>query len=164
MRIEHRAIDLVTPYEKNPRKIGELAIEAVAASIRDFGWQQPIVVDKDNVVIVGHTRLLAARRLNLAKVPVVVADLSEDEARAYRLVDNRTHEFSEWEWSLRDHELKALLDADFKYDLEPYWGKGELRALAEMDGASASRLLDDTGSGSGSGSKTTTCPKCGHEF
>lgn len=93
MTIQEVAVDAVTPYEKNPRKIPQEAIDRVAASIKEFGFKQPIVVDKDMVIIVGHTRLLAAKKLGYETVPVLVAsDLSPEKARAYRLADNKTNE------------------------------------------------------------------------
>ena len=96
MKVEDWSIDKVTPYPNNPRDNDD-AVPYVANSIKEFGFQQPIVVDKDGVVIVGHTRLKAAKKLGLTRVPVIVADsLSEDQARAYRLVDNKTNEFADW--------------------------------------------------------------------
>jgi hypothetical protein len=91
----------------NPRKIPAAAVSIVAKSLERFGWQQPIVVDADFVVIAGHTRLLAAKELKLGEVPVVVADsLSPDEVVAYRIADNRTHDFTSWDFP----ELLAQLD------------------------------------------------------
>ena len=100
-------------YEKNPRHNDE-AVEAVARSIKEFGWQQPIVVDKDMVVIVGHTRLKAAEQLGLTEVPVVVADhLTPEQVQAYRIADNKTGELAEWDYALLPMELKDLQNADF---------------------------------------------------
>lgn len=109
MNIITLPIDQVTPYPGNPR-INEQAVAPVAASIKEFGFQQPIVVDKNNVIIVGHTRFLAAKQLGLTEVPVVVAeDLTEDQAKAYRLADNRTNQNADWDWSLLGDELNELL-------------------------------------------------------
>ncbi len=109
----------IIPYEKNPRNIPKEAVEKVAASIKEFGFRQPIVVDKDNVIIVGHTRLMAAKKLKMKEVPVVVAaDLTEEQVKAYRLADNRTNEFSEWDADQLFDELQSLLDLD--YDMEPF--------------------------------------------
>src|ERR1035441_11025016 len=84
MKIELWQIDRPLPYAKNPRKIPQSAVDKVAASIKEFGWQQPIVVDVVGVVVVGHTRLLAARKLGLLEVPVHVAtDLTDAQCRAY---------------------------------------------------------------------------------
>lgn len=105
-------IKSIRPYEKNPRRNDE-AVDAVAASIREFGWQQPIVVDKDGVIIAGHTRYKAAKKLKCDTVPVVVADeLTEDQVKAYRLADNKTGELAEWDMTLLDDELAALTDMD----------------------------------------------------
>ena len=94
MQIQERKLETIRPYPNNPRRNDE-AVQAVAASIREFGWKQPIVVDRDGVIIVGHTRYKAAQELGLEKVPVLVADdLTEEQARAYRLADNKVAEFS----------------------------------------------------------------------
>ena len=91
-------IDKVIPYARNNRKIPERAIDKVAASIKEFGWRVPIVVDKDGVVCCGHTRLLAAKKLGLTQVPVHVADnLTPAQVKAYRLMDNRSHEEADWD-------------------------------------------------------------------
>lgn len=105
-------IKSIRPYEKNPRRNDE-AVDAVAASIREFGWQQPIVVDKDGVIIAGHTRYKAAKKLKCDTVPVVVADdLTEDQVKAYRLADNKTGELAEWDTALLGEELAELADFD----------------------------------------------------
>ena len=90
-------IDKLIAYSRNSRKIPERAIDKVAASIKEFGWRQAIVVDKDGVIICGHTRLLAAKKLGLKQVPVHVADnLTPAQVKAYRLMDNRSHEETDW--------------------------------------------------------------------
>src|ERR1022692_3915047 len=111
MEIELWPIDRPLPYAKNPRKIPQSAIDKVAASIREFGWRQPIVVDAAGVVVVGHTRLLAARGLGLSEVPVhVAADLSDAQCRAYRIADNRAGEEAHWDTELLRLELSELGD------------------------------------------------------
>ena len=113
MKVKNMRITDIRPYEKNPRH-NEGAVEAVAKSIKEFGWQQPIVVDKDMVVIVGHTRLKAAEQLGLTEVPVVVADhLTPEQVQAYRIADNKTGEIAEWDFALLPMELKDLQNADF---------------------------------------------------
>lgn len=105
-------IKSIRPYENNPRRNDE-AVDAVAASIREFGWQQPIVVDKDGVIIAGHTRYKAAKKLKCDTVPVVVADdLTEDQVKAYRMADNKTGELAEWDTALLGEELAELADFD----------------------------------------------------
>lgn len=112
MKIEEWAIERVHPYDKNPRN-NDGAVEATANSIKEFGWQQPIVVDKDGVVIVGHTRLKAAKKLGLDKVPVTVAEgLTSEQVAAYRLADNKTGELADWDLGLLDDELASINDLD----------------------------------------------------
>lgn len=105
--IEKRLTDLI-PYENNPRR-NEQAVEAVANSIREFGFKVPIIVDKDNVIVAGHTRAKAAERLGLEKVPVVIADdLTEDQIKAFRLADNKTAELAGWDFPKLEEELAEL--------------------------------------------------------
>ena len=113
MQIQNVPITSVKPYEKNPR-FNDDAVDAVAKSIKEFGWQQPIVVDCEMVVIAGHTRLKAAERLGLTEVPVIVADnLTPDQVKAYRIADNKTGELAEWNYDLLPFEIKDLQDANF---------------------------------------------------
>ena len=113
----------VHPYPNNPR-INSEAVDKVAASLKSFGWRQPIVVDSSNVIIVGHTRLQAAKRLRMKEVPVLVADdLSEEQVKAYRLADNKTAEFAEWDMDKLGDELADILDIDmeeFGFDLSEF--------------------------------------------
>src|SRR5690606_35889614 len=89
----------IKPHPRNPRRIPERAVEAVALSLQRFGWQQPLVVDGDMVLVAGHTRVKAAQSLGLTKVPVIVArDLTPDEIDAFRIADNRTHDFTSWDF------------------------------------------------------------------
>ena len=111
-QIEEVPIGDVRPYERNPRRIPEKAVKAVARSIQEFGWQQPIVVDRDNVIIVGHTRYKAAQMLKLETVPVLVADLDPEKAQEYRIVDNRVAEYSTWDYTALVRELQEVIDID----------------------------------------------------
>ena len=104
--------DDLTPYEHNAKRHPDDQVEHIANSIREFGFRQPIVVDADNVVVIGHGRLLAAKKLGLDAVPVVRADdLTEAQIKALRLADNKTNE-SEWDFSELEAEL-ADLEIDF---------------------------------------------------
>lgn len=108
------AIGKVKPYPKNARTISDAAVAKVAQSIEKYGWRQPIVVDRKGVIIAGHTRLLAAQKLGLKQVPVHVAkELSEAEVKAYRLMDNRSHQESTWDEVLLGPELQDLKALDF---------------------------------------------------
>jgi len=130
--IEIRAIDSVRPYEKNPRK-NDSAVDAVATSLREFGFRQPIVVDTEGVIIAGHTRYKAALKLGLAKVPVHVAtDLSPEQIRAYRLADNKTGELATWDFEILPIELAALQEAGYELDILAFDDK-ELANLLDTD-------------------------------
>ena len=112
LRVKYVPIGDVHPYEDNPRRNDD-AVEAVAASIREFGWKQPIVVDADGTIVVGHTRYKAALALGMDEVPVVVAsDLTPEQCAAYRLADNRVGELAEWDAELLAQELDGLADLD----------------------------------------------------
>ena len=117
MQIVNMKITDVRPYEKNPR-FNDDAVEAVANSIREFGWRAPIVVDKDMVIICGHTRLKAAKKLGLEEVPVHIAsDLSPEQIQAYRIADNKTGEIAEWNYELLPLELRELQESEFDLSL-----------------------------------------------
>ena len=116
MNIVWQSPDELIPYERNQKKHDEKQIRNVANSIKRFGWKQPIVVDGKGVVIIGHCRLLAAQKLGLDQVPVVVADdLTEDEVRELRIADNKTNE-SEWDVDFLKDDLQELSFDGFDFD------------------------------------------------
>ena len=115
MIVEQKALTDIKPYIKNPRKKWD--IQKVAQSIKEFGFQQPIVVDRGGTIIVGHGRYEASKLLKLNSIPVTIADLPPDKAKAYRIADNKTNEFSEWDISLLQQEFTDLLDANFDLEL-----------------------------------------------
>jgi DNA modification methylase len=118
MEVTMWCLEKITPYARNARKIPPQAIDKVAASIREFGWRVPIVVDRDGVIICGHTRLLAARKLGLSHAPVHVAhDLTPVQVRAYRLLDNRSHEETDWDFDLLGLEMGELKDLNLDLSL-----------------------------------------------
>ncbi|MBC8350454.1 MAG: ParB N-terminal domain-containing protein, partial [Planctomycetes bacterium] len=128
MKVELWPIERVKPYENNPR-INDGAVDAVATSIREFGFRQPIVVDTEGVIICGHTRYKAAQKLGLEKVPVHVAkDLTPEQIKAYRIADNKSAELADWNYDLLPIELSQLGDAGFDLDLLGF-GKDELAEL-----------------------------------
>lgn len=119
-QIEYKRLDEIRPYDNNPRRNDEAA-KAVANSIREFGFQSPIIVDRDGVIIAGHTRYKAARRLKLQTVPVIVAgELTPEQVKALRIADNSTGEVAEWDLQLLVQELTGIdYDmADFGLNLE----------------------------------------------
>lgn len=111
LKIEYVDIDKIKPYENNPRH-NEEAIPYVMNSIKEFGFKNPIIIDKNNVIIAGHTRLESAKRLGMKEVPIIHADdLTEEQVKAFRLADNKVSEKAEWDFNMLDAEL-ADLDID----------------------------------------------------
>lgn len=167
--VETWAIDRPKPYDKNARVIPKAAVEKVAASIKQYGWQQAIVVDKKGVIIAGHTRLLAAKLLGLTEVPVkVAANLTPAQVRTYRIMDNRSAEETKWDMPMLAEELQAIgKDGD------------DLAALTGFDTKELDKLLtpehpptESIGKGDALSPKTATgaskilhsCPACGHSW
>ena len=110
LKIEYIDTEKLIPYINNPR-INDNAVDVVAASIKEFGFKNPILIDKENVIIAGHTRLKAAKKLGLKEVPVIrVEDLTENQIKAFRIADNKTVEFAEWDMELLQLELEELED------------------------------------------------------
>ena len=108
MKILNIKVEDIKPYEQNPR-INDHAVEKVANSIKEFGIKQPLVVDENNVLIVGHTRLKAMQQLGIKEAPCIVAsDLTPEKAKAYRLADNKTNELAEWDDELLKIELEDI--------------------------------------------------------
>lgn len=153
-KITLMALADITPYENNPRN-NEEAVEKVANSIKEFGFNQPIVVDKDNVIIVGHTRYLAAQELGLTEAPVIVAgNLSDEQARAYRLADNKTGELAGWNFEKLALELEQIEDinmSDFGFV------EGSDLDINDDDFLSDNQIKEKE-------PKKVTCPHCGQEF
>lgn len=153
-KITLMALADITPYENNPRN-NEEAVEKVANSIKEFGFNQPIVVDKDNVIIVGHTRYLAAQELGLTEAPVIVAgNLSDEQAKAYRLADNKTGELAGWDFEKLALELEQIEDinmSDFGFV------EGSDLDINDDDFLSDNQIKEKE-------PKKVTCPHCGQEF
>lgn len=153
MNIKQIQTNDLIPYHRNPRK-NDKAVEKVATSINEFGWRQPIVVDENMVVIAGHTRLLAAKRLHLETVPVHIAEgLTATQAKAYRLTDNRVSEDSSWEKQLLGLEIRDLDDERFNLD-----------ALGFDNFELAKLLIDETltSPDDNETSERKVCPQCGY--
>ena len=116
-QIQYVKLDELIPYARNPRNNAD-AVEHVASSISEFGFQSPIIVDKDNTIIAGHTRFNAAKRLKLDEVPIIKAsDLTEAQVKAFRLADNRVGEYATWNDELLAIEFEELQDLDFDLSL-----------------------------------------------
>lgn len=130
-KIVEKKIEEVVPYENNPRN-NDKAVKFVANSIKQFGFKVPILLDKDNVIIAGHTRLNAAKKLGMKTVPCIYADdLTPQQVKALRIADNKTAELAEWDAELLDSELAEITD----FDMSSYgFNSSELdELLAEPD-------------------------------
>src|SRR5690348_10661738 len=129
MHVEMRPISSIKPYENNPR-LNDAGVDAVAASIREFGFRQPIVVDEDGVIIVGHTRFKAALKLGLEMVPVHVAvGMTPAQAKAYRIADNQTATLSSWDADRLPIELAQLQEMNFDLNMTLFSADELLRLL-----------------------------------
>lgn len=118
MTIQELELSALKPYENNPRN-NEQAVDKVAASITQFGFKVPIIIDRENTIVAGHTRYLAAQKLGMEKVPCIVADdLTPNQIRAFRLADNKVAEFSGWDFGKLNEELVFLNEAAF--DVEQF--------------------------------------------
>jgi ParB-like chromosome segregation protein Spo0J len=108
VEIIYKSTKEIKPYENNPRNNNE-AVEKVAVSITDYGFRVPIIIDSNNVIVAGHTRYKAALKIGCESVPcIVIDDLTPEQIRAYRLVDNKTAEYSSWDFEMLEKELKSL--------------------------------------------------------
>lgn len=153
MNIKEIPVGEIKEYEKNARK-NDKAVDLVAQSIEKYGFKVPIVVDKDSVIIAGHARLKAAKRLGLETVPCVVADdLTEEQVRAFRLADNKTAELAEWDFSKLEEELEAM-DEDWLFGL---FEKKRYEDVEEYDGEINLSTFDDE-------EFEYECQECGFRF
>ncbi len=131
LKIVYKDIDDLMMYENNPRK-NEDAVDVVAKSIQEFGFKNPIIIDKNNEIVAGHTRILAARKLGLKTVPTVSAsDLTETQIKAFRIADNRTAELSQWNFDLLEMELDDLKMEGFDIDITGF--TEELKEIMDID-------------------------------
>lgn len=148
MNIKQLPLSDIKPYDKNPRR--KKNIEKVMRSIRDFGFQQPIVTDTSGTIIVGHSRYIAAQELKLETVPVIIADLSPEKAKAYRIADNKTNEDSEWDYGLLHKEFTEMLDLNLDLEMTGF-DNNELEDFLTFDKEEPGEKI-----------KTEkTCPQCG---
>ena len=149
MDIVNKLLVELVPYENNPRN-NKNAVEYVVESIKEFGFKVPLVIDKDNVIVCGHTRYLAAKKLGMEAVPCIIADdLTEEQINAYRLADNKVHEYSEWDFEMLQSELDGITMIDMEKFLFLPTDKKEAKEAKEK------KSHND---------KTIVCPKCGNEF
>lgn len=121
MNVINKKLNEIKPYEKNPRK-NDKAVKYVAQSIKDFGFKVPIIIDKNNIIVCGHTRYKAAKKLKLDTVPCIMADdLTDEQIKAFRLADNKVGEFAEWDFDLLKEEIESLTTidvSDFGFEID----------------------------------------------
>lgn len=154
MEIIYKSTNEIEPYENNPRNNNE-AVEKVAASITDYGFRVPIVIDSDNVIVAGHTRYKAALKIGCESVPcIVIDDLTPEQIRAYRLVDNKTAEYSSWDFEMLEKELKSL-DIDISEFEFP--DLGETLDISDDDFYTDETVKNVK-------VKSIKCPHCGETF
>jgi len=155
MQIKNVPIKDIIEYSKNNRVHSDQQIDRIACSITDFGFNQPLVVDETNTILVGHGRLLAARKLNLKEVPVYkIGGLTPAQKKAYRILDNKLQNDSTWDKDNLPLELAELRELHF--DLERF-------GLEELE-SSAEDILDEDDEEEPSIETPIKCPKCGHKF
>ena len=146
--------DELIPYVNNPRD-NDAAVEKVAASIKEFGFKNPIIIDKDNVIVSGHTRLKAAKMLGLEEVPCILAgNLTEQQLREFRIIDNKTQELADWDLELMREELESIQGIDMSEfgflikEIEDQKAKEEVKEKSEKE----SKKIEV---------KEICCPRCG---
>ena len=164
MNIIKMKVEDLIPYVNNPRN-NENAVDKVASSIAEFGFKSPIIIDKNNVIISGHTRLLASKKLGLKEVPVIKADdLTEAQVKAFRIADNKVSEYAQWNEDLLKIEIDTLKELDFDV-LDTGFEEFEIDALElkfkefeDLEGAEADLLNNYEEPNK----KELCCPSCGH--
>jgi hypothetical protein len=162
--------DSIKPYWRNPRNVTEDAVNAVVDSISRYGYQQPIIVDRDMTIITGHTRYAALRKLRAERVSVLISDLPDEKAREYRIMDNKTGEYATWDQDALVQELRSVEETL----LQRYFSDVDLRVgeivgdttqgRTEDDVAKAVEKITSTGTVNEIIVRKVTCPSCYHEF
>lgn len=154
MEIVEKKVGELKAYENNPRK-NDNAVEVVANSIREFGFKVPIVIDSNDVIVCGHTRLKAAIQLGMETVPCIIAnDLTDEQIRAFRLADNKTNELAEWDFEKLALELERIEDIDMS---DFSFVEGSDLDINDDDFLRDSQIKEKE-------PKKVTCPHCGQEF
>lgn len=154
MEIIYKSTKEIKPYENNPRNNNE-AVEKVAVSITDYGFRVPIIIDSNNVIVAGHTRYKAALKIGCESVPcIVIDDLTPEQIKAYRLIDNKTAEYSSWNFEMLENELKSL-DIDISEFEFP--DLGETLDISDDDFYTDEAVKNVK-------AKSIKCPHCGETF
>ncbi len=155
MEIVYKKVLELKPYKNNPR-INDEAVKYVKESIKEFGFKVPIVIDENNEIIAGHTRLKAAKELELQEVPCIIAnDLTKEQVKAFRLADNKVSEKAEWDFELLESELAEIIDIDMeKFDFSKF---NEELDVEDEDFISDTEITKQK-------KRIVKCPHCGEEF
>lgn len=157
MKIEQINISEIKPYKNNPRK-NDQAVKVVKRSIKEFGFRNPMLLDKKNEIIAGHTRLKAAIELGYKKVPyITIDDLTPAQIKAFRIMDNKSSENAEWDFDLLKEEFTELDDVEFDLELTGF----ELREVGDILDESFEEPVENVKQ---LGSHLIECPKCKHKF
>ena len=163
MQIEQRLLSDLIPYINNSRKHSDDQVAQIAASIKEFGWTNPILVDGDNGIIAGHGRIMAAKKLGMTEVPVIeLAHLSKEQRKALIIADNKLALNSDWDTNLLAIELKDLQDLGFDLNLTGF-AENELSNIIETKNFDVG-TIEDQGKLDEIKPKYVACPDCGHEF
>ena len=162
MEIIAKKLDELKPYENNPRH-NDNSVQYVRNSIEEFGFRVPLVIDKDNVIVCGHTRYKAAVQMGLEEVPCILADdLTEDQINAFRLADNKTQELAEWDWTKIGIELDSITGIDMSFmGFEDFLDQSDLGELPEKKLKGGAEIDLDS---FGDEKFTYVCPCCGFRF
>lgn len=159
VKIVYKNIDDLIPYENNPRKNDD-AVDKVALSISAFGFRVPVVIDTNNIIVTGHTRVKSAKKLGMTEVPCLIADdLTDEQIKAFRLADNKTAELAEWDFNKLQAELDALPDIDmseFGFDLDFGEDEPTTQTITQGKEINLDEYEDEN--------FECECPKCGFKF
>ena len=161
MNIIELEIDEIRPYKDNPR-VNKDAITVVKNSLSKFGWQQPLVLDKNNEIVVGHTRYYAAIELGMKKIPCLIADdLNDEKIKAYRIMDNKSSEYASWNYGLLTKEMQDILESGGLDLTFTGFSNNEIDNMiddinVELEDESSVARMDEL--------NLITCPDCGHKF
>jgi ParB-like chromosome segregation protein Spo0J len=163
MNVEIRPLSSIIPYARNPRTNIDKAVTKVKASLKEFGWRQPIVVDRDMIIIVGHTRYAAAMELGWTEAPVHIAEnLTPAQCKAYRIADNKTAQESEWDTELLALEMEDLKMLEFDLELTGFdgdeWVRMEAARPDEPEAPDDFKEVDENIE------TEHTCPRCGYAW
>lgn len=160
IKVIEKDINELVPYENNAR-INDKAVDVVANSIKEFGFKQPIIIDKNNVIVAGHTRTLACKKLGITKVPCIVADdLSEEQIKAFRIADNSSAQVAEWDMDKLQQEIQDLNFDFYELGLQEQLDEiaNSLVKLETKDNEYDNQELKENTT------KFHICPNCGCEF